>query len=31
MKDHPKAELMKVFGLTDIQAESILELKATSF
>ncbi|HNH43461.1 MAG TPA: DNA topoisomerase IV subunit A [Agitococcus sp.] len=26
-EDHPKAELMKVFGLTDIQAESILELK----
>lgn len=26
-EDHPKAELMKVFGLSDLQAESILELK----
>ena len=26
-EDHPKAELMKVFGLSDMQAESILELK----
>jgi topoisomerase-4 subunit A len=26
-EDHPKAELMKAFGLSDLQAESILELK----
>jgi len=26
-EDHPKAELMKTFGLSDLQAESILELK----
>ncbi|MFO1375201.1 MAG: DNA topoisomerase IV subunit A [Agitococcus sp.] len=26
-EDYPKAELMKVFGLSDLQAESILELK----
>lgn len=26
-EDHPKAELMKVFALSDLQAESILELK----
>lgn len=26
-EDHPKAELMKCFGLTDIQAEAILDLK----
>ncbi|MBK7299340.1 MAG: DNA topoisomerase IV subunit A [Moraxellaceae bacterium] len=26
-EDHPKAELMKTFGLSDLQAESILDLK----
>jgi topoisomerase-4 subunit A len=26
-EDHPKAELMKAFGLSDLQAESILDLK----
>ncbi|PCI00860.1 MAG: DNA topoisomerase IV subunit A [Alphaproteobacteria bacterium] len=29
-EDHPKAEMMKVFGLTDVQAEAILNMRLRS-